>query len=63
MNRLGKEITIKIPRGCFTGNCADCKFANFNDRNKNGEVWCDHYQRYYEPKKRNGCGSFEDNGK
>ena len=52
---------IRIPEGCFYGhNCADgCRYWNPYDKDKNGRQWCNHYSRYFFPRERQGCLSFE----
>lgn len=54
-----KEIskTIRLPEGCFCrGNCSDCIYANFYDRDSYGRVKCEGgYGGYNKPEDRNGC--------
>lgn len=50
------ETKIKIPEGCFEGNCSDCIYANFRDRDSYGRVKCEGgYGGYNHPSDRNGC--------
>ena len=54
-----KEVEIKIPVGCFEGNCSDCIYANFRDRDEYGRVRCEGgYGGYNKPSDRNGCFHF-----
>ncbi len=47
---------IIIPKGCFKGNCSDCLYANFYDKDGQGRVKCDgNYGGYNHPEDRNGC--------
>ena len=46
---------IKIPAGCFEGNCSDCRYANWSDT-KDGKPYCEgRYGGYNRPSDRNGC--------
>lgn len=54
-NREKKE-SIVIPEGIFEGNCSDCRYANWYDKDSNGRVRCDGpYGGYNRPSDRNGC--------
>lgn len=47
---------IKLPKGCFEGNCSDCVYANWYDKDSYGRVKCQGpYGGYNDPDKRNGC--------
>lgn len=47
---------IILPEGCFEGNCVDCVYANWNDKDGYGRVHCDGpYGGYNRPTDRNGC--------
>ena len=47
---------IELPEGCFKGNCSDCVYANWNDKDSSGRVYCDGpYGGYNRPGDRNGC--------
>lgn len=49
------ECPIRIPAGCFEGNCSDCRYANWNDT-KDGKPYCEGgYGGYNRPSDRNGC--------
>lgn len=51
-----KKVQILIPEGCFEGDCSDCIYANFRDRDNRGRVRCEgRYGGYNFPKDRNGC--------
>ncbi|MDO4470810.1 MAG: hypothetical protein Q4C84_13295 [Bacillota bacterium] len=53
-----KEIKdrIVIPAGIFEGNCSDCRYANWYDKDSYGRVHCDGpYGGYNRPSDRNGC--------
>lgn len=52
-----KEKTkVVIPKGCFEGNCTDCRYANWRDVDRYGRVYCmGPYGGYNYPKDRNGC--------
>lgn len=55
MKKQGKEKII-IPQGYFEGNCSDCIYANFRDRDDYGRVKCEGgYGGYNDPDDRNGC--------
>ncbi len=47
---------IILPKGCFEGNCSDCLYANWHDKDSYGRVHCDGpYGGYNRPSDRNGC--------
>ncbi len=47
---------IILPRGIFLGNCSDCVYANWHDKDDYGRVYCDGgYGGYNRPSDRNGC--------
>lgn len=52
-----KEVTeIRLPEGTFFGNCSDCRYADWNDKDQYGRVHCDGgYGGYNNPSDRNGC--------
>lgn len=53
---MKKIERIEIPVGCFEGNCADCIYANFKDKDKFQRVRCEGpYGGYNKPSERNGC--------
>ncbi len=52
-------IKIEIPQGSFRGNCADCRYANWNDKDSYGRVYCEKGFGYNKPSDRNGCFKFE----
>jgi len=53
---LIKDKEILIPEGCFNGNCRDCIYADWNDTDSYGRVYCDGgYGGYNAPSDRNGC--------
>lgn len=41
--------------GYAKGDCLDCIYANFRDKNDKNEVYCEMYGRYELPTNRNGC--------
>ena len=48
--------TIEIPEGTFEGNCSDCVYADWNDTDRYGRVYCrGSYGGYNNPSDRNGC--------
>ena len=49
--------SIRLPEGAFCrGNCSDCIYANFRDRDSYGRVKCEGgYGGYNKPEDRNGC--------
>ena len=58
---IDKKMIVKIPNGFFSGNCSDCIYANFRDRDDEGRVKCEgRYGGYNHPEDRNGCFYFED---
>lgn len=51
-----KKIQILIPKGSFKGDCTDCRFADWSDRDSYGRVYCrGNYGGYNYPKDRSGC--------
>lgn len=52
-----KEIEkVRIPKGCFNGNCSDCIYADPYDRDSYGRIKCNGpYGGYNKPSDRNGC--------
>lgn len=55
-----RKEKIVIPQGRFEGNCTDCIYANFRDRNEYGRVKCEGgYGGYNDPDDRNGCFYYE----
>lgn len=51
-----QTITIEIPEGTFEGNCSDCVYADWNDTDRYGRVYCrGSYGGYNNPSDRNGC--------
>lgn len=51
-----EKITIRIPEGCFEGNCSDCIYADWYDKDSYGRVRCNGpYGGYNKPSDRNGC--------
>ncbi len=47
---------IEIPEGTFEGNCSDCVYADWNDTDRYGRVYCrGSYGGYNNPSDRNGC--------
>lgn len=56
---MKKEIlkeTIVIPKGCFSGDCTDCRYADWSDTDSYGRVYCrGPYGGYNYPKNRSGC--------
>lgn len=57
---MPKKIEIMLPQGFFEGNCSDCLYANFRDRDEQGRVYCEGgYGGYNFPKDRNGCFHYE----
>lgn len=47
---------VKIPEGCFEGNCSDCRRADWSDVDSYGRVYCNGgYGGYNKPSDRNGC--------
>lgn len=57
---MNKTIEIKLPVGCFEGNCSDCVYANHYDKDNHGRVKCNgRYGGYNNPEDRNGCFYYE----
>ena len=49
-----KELKIEIPEGCFEGNCYDCRYADWSDKDQYGRVYCrGSYGGYNKPSDRN----------
>lgn len=60
MMKEQKKVQITIPQGYFEGNCSDCIYANFRDRDDRGRVHCDGgFGGYNFPDDRNGCFHYE----
>ena len=53
------SLTIEIPQGCFEGNCCDCKFTEWHDRDSYDRVYCAKGYGYNHPSDRNGCFGYE----
>lgn len=52
----GKNVEIRIPKGAFEGNCYDCRYTDWNDKDSYGRVYCrGAYGGYNNPNDRNGC--------
>lgn len=52
---------IQIPEGTFEGNCRDCVYADWNDTDRYGRVYCRvSYGGYNKPEDRNGCFHYKD---
>ncbi len=50
------QLVIEIPEGCFEGNCCDCRYADWSDKDSYGRVYCQGpYGGYNKPSDRNGC--------
>lgn len=53
-----RKEEIRLPEGCFMGNCYDCRNADWNER-KNGMVYCRasdwSLRGWQNPDSRNGC--------
>lgn len=49
------KIIIRLPKGKFEGNCSDCIYANWRNKDNYGRVYCGHYGNYNKPSDRNGC--------
>ena len=54
---MKEMLEIKLPEGCFEGNCSDCVYADLYDRDSYGRVRCNNrnYGGYNRPQDRNGC--------
>ena len=35
--------------------CSSCQYANYHDKDSQGRVWCDSFNRYNFSSDRNGC--------
>lgn len=50
------NVKIVIPKGCFCGDCSDCRYADWSDTREDGSVYCrGNYGGYNKPGNRNGC--------
>jgi len=57
---MNKNFKIELPKGCFEGNCVDCVYANWHDKDSYGRVKCQgKYGGYNDPNNRNGCFYYE----
>lgn len=55
-----QKLEIRLPEGTFFGNCSDCRYANWSDRDSYGRVYCEgRYGGYNYPHDRNGCFWYE----
>lgn len=60
MTNTRKIERIELPMGHFEGNCSDCIYANYRDRDQHGRVRCEGpYGGYNKPSDRNGCFYYE----
>lgn len=58
---VNDNLRIRIPEGCFAGNCYDCRYADWSDRKDDGRIYCrGSYGGYNHPKDRNGCFYFKE---
>ena len=58
MIKYGEKI--ELPNGIFSGDCFNCKYADWSRRDEIGRVLCTAKQGFYEnPKERKGCFNFE----
>lgn len=56
MKNVEKIEEIMLPKGRFHGNCSDCVYANWSDKDQYGRVYCQGgYGGYNNPQDRNGC--------
>lgn len=56
-----EKLKVEIPEGCFNGNCCDCRYADWSDRDSQGRVYCNGgYGGYNNPSDRNGCFYFKE---
>ena len=61
MKNEKQKIVVKIPEGCFEGNCYDCRYADWSDKDQYGRVCCrGGYGGYNKPSDRNGCFHFKE---
>ena len=58
-NNNRNKIKIELPAGNFSGNCGDCVYANFKDKDRWGRVWCDRRREYNFSEDRNGCFQYK----
>ena len=53
---MKRTQVVEIPEGTFEGNCSDCVYADWNDTDRYGRVYCrGSYGGYNNPSDRNGC--------
>ena len=53
---MKEMLEIRLPEGCFEGNCSNCRYANWNDKDSYGRVRCQGgYGGYNYSDDRNGC--------
>ena len=60
MEKSYEKVIIEIPEGSFEGNCYDCRYADWNNKDQYGRVHCEgEYGGYNRPTDRNGCFYFK----
>lgn len=60
---MKRTQVVEIPEGTFEGNCSDCVYADWNDTDRYGRVYCrGSYGGYNNPSDRNGCFYYKRNG-
>lgn len=53
---MNNQLNINLPEGTFFGNCSDCRYADWDDTDQYGRVYCmGSYGGYNSPRDRNGC--------
>lgn len=62
-NKSSQNTQIKIPCGSFCSgdNCSDCKYAEYQNKNKYGQIACgnSHINAWVYPSERYGCWWYE----
>jgi len=57
--KMLENAVFEIPEGHFCSeNCSDCIYYERYTTRDDGRCWCNHYNSWYYPSERNGCGSY-----
>lgn len=58
-----QKKTMVLPEGAFCGNCIDCRYADLNDQDSNGRIYCGcprgTVKGYQYPKDRHNCDWYD----
>ena len=58
-----QKKTMVLPEGAFCGNCIDCRYADLDDQDSNGRIYCGcprgFVKGYQYPKDRHNCDWYD----